>query len=75
MRLDEKRQEELEPQRIDFAKSKIEGLGHEVTHQDNRKIQFLFKDKTVTFYPYSGWASGASIKDGRGIHKLLKQLV
>nr|DAW48431.1 MAG TPA: hypothetical protein [Caudoviricetes sp.] len=73
-RLDIKRQELLEPKRIQHAVKKIEGLGYEITHRDNRKIQFIYKGHRVTLFPYSGWATGKSIKDVRGLENLLKQI-
>lgn len=73
-RLNQERQNELEPQRIAFAKDKLEQLGFDITYEDSSKIQFLLKNKTITFYPYSGWHSGKGIKPGRGLNELLKQL-
>ncbi|MDP9954742.1 hypothetical protein J2X97_000379 [Epilithonimonas hungarica] len=73
-RLNQERQKELEPQRIAFAKDKIEQLGFDITYEDTSKIQFLFKNKTITFFPYSGWYSGKGIKPGRGLNELIKQL-
>jgi hypothetical protein len=34
----------------------------------------MFKNELVKFFPYSGWHTGKSIVDGRGIKKLLAQL-
>lgn len=73
-RLNTERQEHLEPRRIDYAVRRFEQLGYEITLRDNRKIQFTHKGHTVTFFPYSGWATGKTIKDGRGIENLIKQL-
>lgn len=74
MRQDIERQKRLEPKRMSVAIDKLAKLGFEITYQDNVKIQFLFKGETVTYYAYSGWAAGKSIKDGRGIDNLLNQL-
>lgn len=73
-RLDKKRQEELEPKRFDFAKNIILHLGLEILSEDKTKIIFKFKEEKVTLFPYSGWHTGKSIEDGRGIQKLIKQL-
>ena len=73
-RLNEDRQRALEPKRIDYAVKQIAALGYEVIARDNTLIKFIHKGKTVTFYPYSGWATGASINDGRGLKHLLSQL-
>ena len=73
-RLNEDRQKSLEPKRIDYAVEQIAALGYKVIARDKTSIKFIHKGKTITFYPYSGWATGASIKDGRGLKNLLSQL-
>jgi hypothetical protein len=73
-RLDKDRQTKLEPERMQFAIEEIESLGYEILYKDNTKIQFFFKHSVITFFPYSGWASGKNIKDGRGIGNLLIQI-
>ena len=72
-RLNIERQKELEPQRIEFAKQEIKKLGFSPIVYD-KKITFLFNDELITFFPYSGWASGKGIIAGRGLNNLLKQL-
>lgn len=67
-------QSEVEPKRFEYAIREIEKLGFKITYQDKRKINFWFKGSAVHFFPYTGWASGKSIVDGRGIENLLKQL-
>lgn len=74
MRLNIERQNTLEPQRMDYAISKLIELGYSPIRQDGKKLLFLYKGETVTLFPYSGWHTGKSITDGRGIDKLLKQL-
>lgn len=37
-------------------------------------LQFTFRGSPVTLYPYSGWFTGKTVKDGRGIMNLLKQI-
>lgn len=73
-RLNIERQNELEPKRIAHAKKKIESLGHEIVFESKKEIRFWFKGKTVCFFPYSGWHTGATIKDGRGLKKLIDQI-
>lgn len=73
-RLDQEREKELQPRRVHYAIEQIEKLGYPIFHRDNTKLLFQYKNETVTFYPYSGWHTGKSIKDGRGIDKLLKQI-
>lgn len=73
-RLDIERQAKLEPKRMQFAINCIKHLGHEITFQNERELRFLFKGEEIKLFPYSGWHSGKSIVDGRGIEKLLKQI-
>lgn len=73
-RLDKLRQEKLEPERISTAIRKLTELGKEIIYRDSTKIMFDHIGHQVTFYPYSGWHSGKSIKDGRGLENLLKQI-
>lgn len=73
-RLNIERQKQLEPERMNYAKKKLMALGFDVTEVGTTELQFTFKGKIVRFYPYSGWATGASIKVGRGLKNLLNQL-
>lgn len=73
-RLNKKREQDLQPKRLEYCKSVINGLGYSITYEDDTKIKFLHKGHVVTLYPYSGWYSGKSINDGRGIENLFHQL-
>jgi len=73
-RLDQDRQDRLEPKRMDFAKAKIESLGYEVTSNLENRLDFVFKARPVSFWPYTGWHTGSTIRDGRGLENLLKQI-
>ena len=73
-RLNIERQQELEPERMSFAIQEIEKLGYNVTKYSDSRLEFIFKNHIVIFYPYSGWHTGKSIQDGRGLNNLLKQL-
>lgn len=73
-RLDKDRQKELEPLRINVGKQKLQELGIQVTFEDKTSLHFEYKGHTVRFFPYSGYYSGKSVKSGRGIQNLLKQL-
>lgn len=73
-RLDQNREKELQPKRIAFAVKKLNELGFISMEVDNTKIKFWHKGEPVTFFPYSGWHTGKSIKDGRGLDNLLNQL-
>ena len=73
-RLDIDRQLTLEPIRMKSAKDFITKLGYEITLETDKELDFEFKGCIIKFFPYSGWHSGGSIKDGRGLKKLLKQI-
>ncbi len=73
-RLNEDRKKELEPKRFAYAKDQIIKAGYEITFEDPTRLEFMHRGSTVQFYPYSGWHTGKTIVDGRGIHKLLDQI-
>lgn len=72
-RLDQERQAKLEPIRMEGCIAKLTELGKYVEN-DDKSLWFVHNKEMVTYWPYSGWASGKSIKDGRGFENLLKQL-
>ena len=73
-RLNIERQKELEPKRIAYAQGQINALGYSTVIIKDGCIQFSFKGETVKFFAYSGWATGKTIKDCRGLKNLLNQL-
>lgn len=74
-RLNIDRQKELEPERMVYAIQEIEKLGYKTAICPNGKsLKFLFEQHVITFFPYSGWHTGKTIKDGRGLKNLLTQI-
>ena len=73
-RLDEQRKKDLEPERMAYAIERLMEKGVEPFIIDGREIQFTWKYEIVKLFVYTGWHTGKSIKDGRGIEKLLNQL-
>lgn len=73
-RLDLEKQKRLEPGRIEYAIKRIEQLGYVVNSTTCKSIEFEFKGSMITYFPYSGWASGKTIKDGRGLENLVNQI-
>lgn len=73
-RLDTERQNKLEPERMDYAIKQIAKIIKTDIYSNATRIEFEWKEESVFFFPYSGWATGKSIKDGRGLQKLLTQL-
>ncbi len=65
---------EHQPKRMQIAIDALKAKGIEITTQTETEIQFWFKHEIIKFFPYTGWATGKSIKDGRGLQNLLKQL-
>jgi predicted nucleotidyltransferase len=72
-RLDKDREAELQPKRMEYAIDKLNSIVS-LTLITDTEIQFYWKGELVKFFPYSGWHTGKSIKDGRGLQNLLKQL-
>lgn len=68
------RQNKLQPTRMETAIKSLNDLGIKLEYQDETVIWFHWMGHRVTYWPYSGWSSGQSIKDGRGLSRLLKQL-
>ena len=67
--------QEKEPQRVFFAMNELIRLGYSpFFHTAEKYIEFEFKGSPVRFFPFTGWATGKTIKDGRGLQNLLKQI-
>lgn len=60
--------------RLDFAKRNIEDFGYEVLRVSEKELQFEHNGNLIKFFPFTGWATGRGIKDGRGLENLLNQL-
>lgn len=73
-RLNQDREAKLQPKRIEFAKHELTKLGLTILEIDDTKIIFEFKGNNITYFPYSGWASGKGIQAGRGWGHLYWQL-
>lgn len=73
-RLDQEREKELTPVRVEYAKMAIQEEGHDIVSIAGDRIEFLFDGNIIRHYAYSGWHTGKGIQDGRGIHKLIKQI-
>jgi len=50
-----------------------QNIDYRITNET--EIDINYKNNTIKFYPRTGWHTGKGIKDGRGINKLLKQIV
>ena len=75
-RLNQEREKELQPKRMEYATQALHAAGiKSVFAVSDSCLEFDFKGAKIRFFPYSGWHTGKTIKDGRGIDKLLKQLI
>lgn len=74
MRLNTERQNKLEPIRLRTAINEIQKLGLQIINCTDKIIEFEYKGQPVKYFPYSGWATGKTIKDGRGLMNLINQL-
>lgn len=72
-RLNQEKEKKLKPSRLKKAIEEIEKRGFHVRANDE-KVIFSFEHSSIVYWVYSGWASGKSIKDGRGLKNLLEQL-
>lgn len=74
-RLNQEREELLQPKRMETCKERLESLGFSVISYEADRLEFIYDGNTIKFWPYSGWHSGKGIKDGRGFKNLLQQLM
>jgi len=76
-RLDKERQITLEPMRMNKAILEISNLGFktkQISETELIIVTDINEDYNIKYFPYSGWATGKAIKDGRGLKRLLRQL-
>lgn len=73
-RLDKQREAEQTPMRYEFAKQELSKLGVNITFDSKKEIRFIHKGSEVRLFIYTGWHTGKTINDGRGINNLLSQL-
>lgn len=69
------REKELTPVRLKFCKERIESMGYEIKAEDQTSIIFEYKGENVRLFPYTGWFTGKTVKDGRGLRKLINQII
>jgi len=70
----EEHKRKVQEERMQYAKSEIEKLGFRTNQIDETCLEFIHKEAIVKLFPFTGWHTGKSINDGRGIKELLKQL-
>lgn len=54
---------------------KENGITHSEFDQQAKSIKISHNGGIVTFFPYTGWFTGKSVVDGRGINNLIKQII
>ena len=60
--------------RLEYAEMRILELGYDITSINKTELRFEFNGSTIYFFPFTGWHTGKTIQDGRGLNNLLKQL-
>lgn len=75
-RLDQEREKQLTPKRLEYAYNKLTELGYEVEIQPCKTRLHIHRkpNKIVVLFAYSGWWSGKGVGSGRGVHELIKIL-
>ena len=74
-RLNQQREAHLTPIRTKKAEEELSNRGFSPKRDIAlQAVTFQFKGNQIKYFPYSEWVSGKGIKDGRGLHNLLKQL-
>ena len=73
-RLNIDKQNKLQPKRVQHALYKLIEHNVEIIEVTDTEIRLMHNYLEVKFFPYSGWHTGKSITDGRGLDNLLKQL-
>jgi hypothetical protein len=64
-----------ESYRLYYAKKRLKDLNIEIVFESDNRIDFMHNGKTCSIYPYTGFFTGPTIKDGRGVEKLIEQLI
>lgn len=73
--IDPEMKNRLESQRKEYAEKALDKAGIIATFMPKEKcFEFVFNGQKVRHFPYTGWFTGKSVVDGRGIHNLLKQI-
>lgn len=67
-------QAELTKRRSMYALEKLSQKQVHIDTVDEKKIVIIHRNKKIVLYPFTGWFTGKTIKDGRGIENLLSQL-
>lgn len=74
MRNADPHKENIQEDRMQYALLQFDIIGAHVLSRNDNSIALLHKGERILFFPYTGWHTGKSIKDGRGLNNLLKQL-
>lgn len=77
-RFDKDLYNDITERRMKYAVDQLLSLGLDLniksTNGKDNVILFLWRGSQISFWPYSGWATGKTIKDCRGIKNLIDQL-
>lgn len=65
----------IQADKMEFICDVLDVLDLDIVDKSPHTVSFLFKGYVVKYNPLKEWASGRTIKDGRGVKNLIKQLV
>lgn len=63
-----------QPKRVAYVIKELNRLGYEVVQVDCTTLRFNYCGAVITVFPYTGWFTGKTVKDGRGIKNLIRQI-
>ena len=74
MDIDERRVR-LEAKRSETALNVLRSMGFSPEYDSSEKVvTFVHGGNTIRYFPFTGWATGKGIRDGRGFVNLVRQL-
>ena len=65
---------QIQPERMNIALFELAFINVDVVFQNESEIHFMHKGSLIKYFPYTGWATGKTINDGRGLQTLLNQI-
>lgn len=74
MRSVDPQKKNIQEDRMQYALLQFDIIGVPIESRDDTTIILKHKGETIMFFPFTGWHTGKSITDGRGLNNLLKQL-
>lgn len=70
----EEQTKKIRKEKMDYSVFKLSENDIDIKFQEDTMLEIDYNGSTVKFYPYTGWFTGKSVVDGRGLNNLIKQL-